>query len=139
MAAKNQVLKSFDMDALRRKRSAASAKADPTALITGLNQIAPEIAALNVGETVRIPLPEGIAMRGFVMSITAKLSNLTPKGAPWAGRTYDTLSDADAGERGVVYVQRGPDGEAKERKRGRTGGRKAAATPAKQEGAIVTT
>lgn len=153
MATRDSILKSFDMDALRRKRAAKTATADPAALIEGLNQISPLIAKLETGQTAKVNRPDGIAMRGFVMSITAKLSNLTPKGAPWEGRTYDTLSDPDEGERGVVYVQRGPDGEAKVRKRGRTGGRRkapaeAASTPAANGeggevggsgGAIVTT
>lgn len=133
------ILKSFDMEALRRKRAAQQSRANPADNIEGLNQIAPEIARLAVGETAKVKRPEGIEMRKFVMSITAKLSNLTPKGAPWAGRVYDTLSDNEEGATGVVYVQRGPDGEPKVRKRGRTGGRrKAAETPAHAAGGTAT-
>lgn len=124
MAQRDTILTKFDMDALRKKRAAKTAKSDPAALIEGLKQISPTVEKLEIGQTAKIRIPEGVKVRAFVMSITAKLSNLTPKGAPWEGRTYDTIADPDDGEHGIVYVQRGPDGEAKVRKRGRTGGRR---------------
>lgn len=116
MAQRNSILKNFDMDALRKKR--ASISNGKTDLAAALRQIAPEIEKLNVGETAKIIVPEdkrGDGLRGFVMSITAKISNLTPKGEPWAGRVYDSAASVEGD---ILYVQRGKDETPKPRKRG---------------------
>jgi hypothetical protein len=114
------IIKNFDMEALRKKRAKASG--GTTDLVAALREISPDIEKLEVGETARIKVPESVKVRAHVMSITAKLSNLTPKGAPWAGRQFKVLNDGE----GSTYVQRAPDlkkADIKERKRGSGGGR----------------
>jgi hypothetical protein len=116
------ILKNFDIDALRKSRARASSK--PVDLVAGINEINPDIARLKVGETARLDIPKDIKLRQFVMAVTAKLNNLTPKGAPWEGRTFKTASDPDAG---YLYVQRGENVTPVVRKRGTGGGRRKAA------------
>jgi hypothetical protein len=135
--------KDFDFDAIRKERArkAASGGVD---LETGINQISPDIAKLKIGQTAQVEIPdykntnaEGtpVGLRKFVMSITAKLNNLTPAGAPWAGRQYKVVSD---GAR-YVYVQRGPDLTAPVVRNRRGGGRKPAGnTSVEDSGAKVT-
>lgn len=106
----SKVLKNFDLGELRRKRArqAATGGMDLVAAITAID---PNIAGLKVGETVQLEIPGKNAderkagLRKFVMSITAKLNNLTPKGGAWEGRTFDVASDGEE----YVYVQRGDD------------------------------
>lgn len=119
------ILKDVNMDDLRRKRARLAASGG-TDLVAGITAISADIPNLKVGETTKVKSPAGVTLRKTVMSITAKLSNLTCKGGAWAGRTFDTVSDPEEGD-GVVYVQRGPDTKTpKERKRGTGGGRPSA-------------
>jgi hypothetical protein len=131
------ILKNFDMDALRRERAKKAARGGKD-LVEALRQISPDIENLKVGDTAKIAIPEGVGLRKFVMSITAKLNNLTPKEAPWAGRTFAIANDGA----GNVYVQRGKDETPRVVKRGGGGGRKPkASTPAtstSESGAKVT-
>jgi hypothetical protein len=121
------ILKNFDMDALRRERARKAASGGVN-LVDGINQISPDIGKLKVGETAALPIPAGSTLRKFVMSITAKLNNLTPAGGDWAGRTFKVASDGET----TVYVQRGEDGEAvvRNRRGGGKGNRKAATADA---------
>lgn len=117
------IIKGFDISAIRKKRArlAASGGVDLEAAIAAISA---DIPKLQIGETVKLVVPKGVAVRKHVMQITAKLSNLTPKGAAWEGRQFDVVSDPDEGETGVVYVQRGPDTKTpKVRARGTGGGR----------------
>lgn len=123
------VIKNFNMDDIRKKRARMAASGG-VSLVDSLAAISPDIAKLNVGETVKIPNAKAGELRKTVMGITAKLSNLTCKGGDWAGRSFDVASDPTDGN-GVVYVQRGEDTKApKERARGRSGGRPAATAAA---------
>jgi hypothetical protein len=133
--------KDFDFDAIRKERArkAASGGVD---LETALRQISPDIEKLNVGQTAQIAIPKGTGLRKFVMSITAKLNNLTPKGAPWEGRQYKVISDGE----GYAYVQRGENTKSAPVRARRGGGRRPAnATPSNaskettvEGGAVVT-
>jgi len=130
------ILKSFDIDALRRQRAARAASGGVD-LLAGINQISPDIEKLKVGETAQINIPKGIELRKFVMSVTAKLNNLTPKGGQWEGRTFKVASDPDNGH---LYVQRGENvKEPVVRKRGNGGGRprKAAAETSTTEKVVA--
>lgn len=113
--------KDFDFDAIRKERArkAASGGID---LETALRQISPDVEKLKVGQTAQIPIPKGEGLRKFVMSITAKLNNLTPKGAPWEGRQFKVISDGESN----VYVQRGEDTKNAPVRERRGGGRKPA-------------
>ncbi len=125
------VIKNFNMDDIRKKRARMAASGG-VSLVDSLAAISPDIAKLNVGDTVKIMNTVDGGLRKTVMGITAKLSNLTCKGGDWAGRSFDVASDPTDGK-GAVYVQRGEDTRTpKERARGRSGGRPAAAaaTPA---------
>lgn len=129
------ILKNFDLDKLRKERAR---KGTTTDLVAGLNQIAPDVAKLNVGETAKIKIPEGVSTRKHVMAITAKLNNLTPKGAAWEGRRFKVLSDGIE----FVYVQRGEDlakKDIKARNRGRAGGRRKAVEAPEVQGAGTVT
>jgi hypothetical protein len=110
----------FDIEAFRRER-ARKAALGGVDLVSALNQIAPDIEKLKVGETAQLDIPEGKkGLRKFVMSITAKLANLTPKGGDWEGRTFHVVSDGEA----TLYVQRGEDDpNPKARKKASGGGR----------------
>lgn len=100
-----KILKNFDLDAIRKERARKAANGGID-LEQGLNQISPEIGQLKVGETVQLDIPGGKPeLRKFVMSITAKLNNLTPQGGKWEGRSFDVISNGED----TVYVQRGPD------------------------------
>lgn len=126
------IIKGFNLEDIKRKRARLNASGGVD-LVTAINAIDPRIAELKPTETIKVAsTPDNL--RKTTMGIVAKLSNLTCAGAPWAGRKFDVVSDPDDN---VVYVQRGMDGEAKERKRGRAGGRPpvAAAESAKAEGA----
>lgn len=141
------ILKNFDFEELRRKRAREAASSGVN-LEESLNQISPEIAKLKVGETAQLEIPGANEnerkgnLRKFVMSITAKLNNLTPKGGAWEGRDYAVMSD---GER-YVYVQRGEDKKGKDIPvRRRAGGRRAGGSTGEGEttstadsGAVVT-
>lgn len=147
------ILKNFDLDSIRRER-ARKAAGSGVDLVAGLSAISPDIEKLKVGETAKLQIPNynktdkdghPVELRSFVMSITAKLNNLTPRGGDWEGRTFKVLSD---GER-YVYVQRGPDlkgGDIPERKRaGRRSGTAVAAeavasgeVTSEQSGTLVT-
>lgn len=120
----------FDIDAFRKGRSKSSAKKD---LVAELMQIAPEIKDMKVGETCVIENVKKEDMRSRVMQITAKLSHLTARGGDWAGKVYETASNADEG---VIYVQRmsgtSPD-KAPVRRKG--GGRPSAEEKAAREAA----
>lgn len=113
------IIKNFDMDALRKER-AKNAAAGGVNLVDALREISPDIEKLKPGETAEIAIPAGMSTRKHVMSITAKLSNLTPKGGEWEGRTFKTVSN------GInTYVQRGEDlAKNKVQERGRSNGRK---------------
>ena len=129
------ILKDFDFDEIRRKRQRASAQ--PTDLVAGLREISPEIEKLKVGETARLEIPGGQKnLRKFIMSITAKLNNLTPQGGAWAGRQYRTISDGEK----YVYVQRGQDLKANDIPARKRGGRRPAGGDTSQSGsgAVVT-
>lgn len=117
------IIKGFDLEALRRERARNAARSG-VGLVEGLREISPDIEKLKVGETAKIAIPEGTGVRKFVMGITAKLNNLTPKGGEWAGRSFDIANDGA----GHVYVQRGEDVTPVERSRGGGGRRKASAT-----------
>jgi hypothetical protein len=122
------ILRNFDLDSIRKER-ARRAAAGGVNLVDAINQISPDIGKLKVGETAKLPIPNGMALRKFVMSITAKLNNLTVKGADWEGHTYRTVSDGES----HVYVQRGPDAKAADirvpnRRGGGGRGRKASGT-----------
>lgn len=122
------ILKNFDMEALRKERAKLAASGGVN-LVESLRQISPDIEKLKVGETAEIPIPAGMSIRKHVMSITAKLNNLTPKGGEWEGRQFKVASN-DAN----TYVQRGedlPKGKAVVRARGN--GRKPG-TPNKPKG-----
>jgi hypothetical protein len=129
---KSVILKNFDLGELRRKR-ARQAATGGVDLVSAIDTISPDIGKLKVGETVQLTLPGKNAderkngLRKFVMSITAKLNNLTPRGGAWEGRVFDVASDGEE----FVYVQRGPDlkGDAIPQRKRRGGGRKPA-TPA---------
>jgi hypothetical protein len=128
--------KPFDMEALKKQRQK---KAQGTVdLVAALNAISPLIARLEPGQTAKLPLPEGEGgERKFIMGVTAKLTNVTIKGAAWAGRTYKVAGDGE----GYVYVQRGQDGTAKTIKRGSGGGRRKKVAEAAENvtgGAIAT-
>lgn len=133
-----QILRNFDLDTIRkaRARKAASGGVD---LVEGINQISPSIERLKSGETVKLEIPGGKDnLRKFVMSITAKLNNLTPAGGHWEGRTFDVVSDGEAN----VYVQRGNDLKGAAipvRKRRGGGGRKPATAAAPATGAAAGT
>lgn len=99
-----QILKNFDLDTIRKAR-ARKAAAGGVNLVDGINQISPLIGNLKVSDTVKLAIPADAGLRKFVMSITAKLNNLTPKGGDWEGRTFKVVSDGE----GSVFVQRGPD------------------------------
>lgn len=107
----------FDFDAIKRARArrAASGGVD---LETALNQISPDIGKLKVGQTAQLDIPKDMGLRKFVMSITAKLNNITVKGQAWAGRTFRVASDGE----GHVFVQRGEDAKAPRVAQRRTGG-----------------
>lgn len=110
------ILANFDINALKKEKARKSVSGD---LEEALNKISPAIALLSVGQTARVPFPDQSNKRSFVMSITAKLSNLCAAGRKWAGRDFDTVS----GDDGILYVARLPDlDEPKVRKTG--GGRK---------------
>lgn len=138
------VIKNFDMDAFRRQRAAKQA-AGGVDLVEALKGISPEIETLKVGETAVVDIPgrnlteKQAGLRKAVMSVTAKLSNLTCKGGKWEGRTYDTVSNP---EKGVIYVQRGSNLKAEEIKERKRGGRKPKAetnaSTETQDGATVT-
>jgi hypothetical protein len=102
------ILKNFDMAALRAERARNAARGS-VSLVEGLKQIAPEIEKLKVGETAKLAIPgfgsDENATRKFVMSITAKLTNLTVRGGDWEGYQFDVASDGQ----GSLYVQRGED------------------------------
>lgn len=111
----------FDINALKKSRAANKAKID---LVAGIREISPEIEKLLVGETCVIEGVEAANIRKVVMQVTAKLSHLTAKGGDWAGKAFQTASNADEGK---VYVQRGPNVKPEnlvERKKGGGGGRK---------------
>lgn len=107
MAKNTNVLDDFDLDALRRSKARSSQKV--TDLAGDLRQISPDIENLNIGQTARIEIPgknleeKSQNLRRHVMSITAKLSNLTCKGGDWEGKSFETVSDGEQ----YVYVQRG--------------------------------
>lgn len=126
--------KDFDFDAIRKERArkAASGGVD---LETALRQISPDIEKLKVGQTAQIPIAKGTGLRKFVMSITAKLNNLTPKGAPWEGRQFRVISDGADN----VYVQRGEDTKNAPVRERRGGGRKPATANASDSGSKETT
>ena len=129
--------KDFDFDAIRRERTRKAATGGVD-LVTSLNQISPDIEKLKVGQTAQIALPKGQPLRKFVMSMVAKLNNLTPKGAAWEGRQYKVISDGEA----FVYVQRGEDVKEAPVRQRRGGGRRSASPASQsetQEGAVVTT
>jgi hypothetical protein len=120
------ILKNFDLEALMRDR-ARRAAGGGVDLEAGINQISPDIAKLKIGETAQITIPNASALRKFVMSITAKLNNLTPKGGKWEGRQFKVVSDGEK----FVYVQRAPDNaNPVVRKRGNGGGRRKAVAAA---------
>lgn len=96
------ILKNGEIDLVALRKSKAKT-ANKTDLVAGLRQVSPEIEQLKVGQTATIENVSKANIRKVVMSVTAKLSHLTAKGAEWAGRKYETASDADAG---IVYVQR---------------------------------
>lgn len=134
------IIKNFDFDELRRLRARSNSK--PVDLVAGLNEISGDIAKLKVGETAQLEIPDyqktneagsPVQLRKFVMNITAKLNNLTPKGGQWEGRQYKVGSDAER----YVYVLRGPDLKASEIPERKRGGRKAASSVT-TEGATVT-
>jgi hypothetical protein len=112
------ILKNFDMDALIKARARNSVGAKD--LEGELRQLAPEIEKLNTGETAKMKIPAGLDSRKFIMQITAKVSNLTPKGGAWEGRKFKIAGDGAE----FVYCQRLADGKAEVRKRGGGGGRK---------------
>lgn len=127
------VIKNFDMDALRKERArkAASGGVD---LVAGLKEISPEIETLKVGETAQVEIPgktldeKKANLRKTVMSITAKIGNLTCQGGEWEGKSFDTVSDGEK----YIYVQRGNNLKGDDipvRRRGGGGGRKAKAKP----------
>lgn len=125
---KGTILQNFDLDSIRKARARAAASGGVN-LVDGINQISPEIGKLKVGETAKLPIEGGKAnLRKFVMSITAKLNNLTPKGGDWEGRQFKVVSDGEA----FVYVQRGTDlkGNAIPVRARRGGARKASAEKA---------
>lgn len=126
--------KDFDFDAIRKERArkAASGGVD---LETALRQISPDIEKLKVGQTAQIPIAKGVGLRKFVMSITAKLNNLTPKGAPWEGRQFRVISDGADN----VYVQRGEDTKNAPVRERRGGGRKPASAAASTNDSKETT
>lgn len=127
------ILKNFDLDSVRKERARKAASGGVN-LVDAINQISPEIGNLKAGETAKLPIPSGQSLRKFVMSITAKLNNLTPKGGDWEGRTFRVVSDGEAN----VYVQRGEDakGNAIRVPNRRGGGRRPAAAAS---GAAVST
>ncbi len=115
----------FDLDALLKARSRKATSGGKTVL-EAINEDYPEIGQLRVGQTARIDVPKvdgKPAIRKTVMSITAKLNNLTPKGGEWAGKVFKVISDGEQ----YVYVQRFKnlaEDQIVERKRGGGGGRK---------------
>lgn len=133
----------FDFESIRkaRARRAASGGVD---LATALDSISPEIGKLKAGQTAKLPVggeaTDKNRFRKAVMAITAKVNNITVKGAPWEGRVYRVISD------GVdsVYVQRGDDLKASAiRERKARGPRSKASAPAAnvstaKDGALVT-
>jgi len=109
----------FDIEALRKKRQRMAAKGGKD-LLTALNEIAPSIALLKVGQTAKVKMPKTSPngkdpTRQFVMSIVTKLNNLTAAGREWAGRKFDAMSDET---KEFFYVTRLADGEPVERKIG---------------------
>jgi hypothetical protein len=127
------ILKNFDIEKIRKERAKKLA-GGAVDLVAAINEISTDIAKLNVGETAKIAIPEGQGLRKFVMSITAKLNNLTPKGGAWAGRQFKVISDGEK----FVYVQRGEDNKAPvERRRGNGGGRRKAVAPAEGAAAVA--
>lgn len=100
----------FDFDSIRKGRQRKRAR-DGKTLAEELAAISPDVANLNVGQTCRIDIPKdyGKSYRSFVMSIVAKVNNLTPKGGEWEGRDFDISGDPDLGENGQVYVRRNAD------------------------------
>lgn len=124
--------KDFDFESIRRARQRKNAST--TDLVAALNELAPDIANLKVGQTARIDITgdksDKNRNRKAVMAITAKLNNLTPLGGKWEGRVYRVISDED-----YIYVQRGKNEEPKARKKG---GRKAGSTNAPKGDSSVT-
>lgn len=112
----SNIISNFDFEGLlRRKARAAAGSAD---LVAALAKLSPDIQNLKVGDCAKIVIPatvdgKPITERQFIMSITAKLNNLTAKGREWAGKKFRSGS-----EDGVLYVFRDDDGEPVERKKG---------------------
>ena len=129
---KGTILKNFDLDSIRKQRARKAASGGVN-LEDAINQISPEIGQAKQGDTVKLEIPNGTSLRKFVMSITAKLNNLTPKDGAWEGRTYRVVSD---GER-FVYVQRGNDEKNPPVRARRGGGRRS--TSASTGGSSKTT
>lgn len=98
------ILKNFDIDSIRKARARKNATGGVD-LEAGLRQLSPDIEKLKVGETAQIEIPNDTGLRKFVMSITAKLNNLTPKNGKWEGRQFRVVSDSEK----YVYVQRAED------------------------------
>lgn len=135
------ILKNFDLDTIRRER-ARKAAGSGVDLVAGLNAISADIAKLGVGDTAKLEIPNykntnkdghPTELRSFVMSITAKLNNLTPRGGDWEGRTFKVISD---GER-YVYVQRGNDLKGKDIPERKRSGRRAGTTAEQASEAVA--
>jgi hypothetical protein len=127
------ILKGFDFDELRRNRArrAASGGVD---LVQAIGAISPDIEKLKVGDTAQIAIPKDVTTRKFVMQITAKLNNLVPAGAPWAGRDFKVAHDGQ----GNVYVQRGEDVKTPVTRKRRQAGTTSGKTSVAASGAKVT-
>lgn len=106
---KSGIIKGFDMNELRRKRARSSRTG--LSLVEGLDEISPEIALLDVGDTAKIYVDgerkdgKAVNLRKTTMQIAAKLRFLTCQGGEWEGRDYIVASDGSDN----VYVQRGED------------------------------
>ena len=137
MAAKTNIIQNFDMKALLANRTRSKNKT--TDLVAALVAIDPNFPALKETEALKIPVPKEFTenkeldnpARSFLMNIRGKLTHVTKKGAPWAGRTFKAALDETSEN---VYVLRAKDGKPKEYKTGR------GASNSKASGeAIVTT
>ena len=137
-APQTGILDNFDFAGLKRKkqRIASNGASDLVAALAAIN---PDIQNLKVGQAAKILIadkaPDGtpISRRGFIMSITAKVSNLCAAGREWAGRHLE--ASAVPGD-DYVYVYRYEDREAIERKKG--GGRKPKVAPVANENTMET-
>ena len=119
---KTKIITNFDMKALLAERTRSKNKTtDLVAALTAIDENFPE---LKETQALKIPVSKEFLenkelenpARSFLMNIRGKLTHVTKKGAPWAGRSFKAALDPTNEN---VYVLRGKDVKPKEYKTGR--------------------